>query len=127
MKVSPIFSMLAIVGIGLMTGAIYVQSLTMDLNKYTVWQYFSADFFMPEWWAAIAAPFGVGFTYICIAIASMRLGPTIQTTIRIFTFCIVVAILLRFANSALGDIAMISTATLFLIAQWSKKNKLKAT
>ena len=102
-------AIVALIGGTLVLISGYLQSGSMDLNRFAIDQYIATDVSTYVWWAAIGFPFLVGVCFLSVAVSCIRLRTTRQTTMWVLGGCLVVAVVLGLVNLGWGVYAAIST------------------
>jgi hypothetical protein len=66
------FLTIAVVGVLLVASAVWIQSIAMDLDRYSLAEYLSRDVASFAWWGAIGVPIVLGAAYVVTSVLAIR-------------------------------------------------------
>jgi len=108
------FLWLALIGLFLVGLAAYLQGTSMDLSRFGVSHYLTADSAIPAWWHGVALPFILGLLYLVTAFVCLCLRPRRRVTFAVLAGCLLLAAALCLFNVGVGLLAFVMLALLLV-------------
>ena len=96
------FSWLAFVGALLVGIAMYLQTTSMDLSRFSFSQYLAADVAIPAWWEVVVTPLALGSTLLVTAAACIALRLQRRSAFLVVLTCALLAGLVSFFSPSFG-------------------------